>query len=76
MMDMEDVPKSALALHSMHNATAQLTSVDPVMIADCLINFLMTVGEQRSDMTGVNIYYSPKRWSGIAILVENRSYDL
>lgn len=76
MMLPEEIPKSVLAVHTIHSASAQLTSVEPIMIADCLISFLLAHGDSRNEMTGVTVYYSPKRWSGIAIMVENRSFDM
>lgn len=71
-----EIPKCVVAIHSARALTAQVRSVNPIVLADCFIQMAMQEARTTGrDTPGVVIYYLTKRWTGVAIVAANFHTD-
>lgn len=77
-MRLEDaeIPKSVISIHSARPVTAQVRSVNPIILADCMIQMFLRDGTTSgTDVPGVVVYYLTKNWTGVAVMVANLNRD-
>lgn len=71
-----EIPKCVVAVHSARALAAQVRSVNPIVVADCLIQmFLRDATTTGTDVPGVVVHYLKKNWTGVAIMVANYNRD-
>uniref|UniRef100_A0A915J2R5 Uncharacterized protein n=1 Tax=Romanomermis culicivorax TaxID=13658 RepID=A0A915J2R5_ROMCU len=78
-LKLEKFPSAVLAAHSSRTSMiARLSrpTSDQAILADCVQKFLLKYGDPYTELDDVMIYYTSKKWSGMAIVVENRNRNL
>ncbi|KAI2804038.1 Calpain-15 [Blomia tropicalis] len=66
-------PRFVLSLHSSRFVTVNCYCPSPSMIGDTLIEMTITKGKQKKHSDFVVSYYMSEDWSGLLIVIENRS---
>jgi len=69
----QEYPKFLLSVHSSKQLLVETSRPSSYILADAVIKLAMAKGQRHHAREGLTAYYLTKGWSGLAIVLENRS---